>query len=160
MKRYQSLLESTPISQMAIDHSNFDFPITIPTASPNHVLFCAKLITRQSQPLHKPNSSFSTCQIFSKLRSSSGKENRYQKIGGSRNRKHYNGMFGTVKFPLQMELGDMKMRQERREKPLPKIPAMEEDNGGESCWELMRPLKRRGMLVRALVKASLCIPIV
>ncbi|KAF1877664.1 hypothetical protein Lal_00040382 [Lupinus albus] len=97
---------------MAIDHSNFEFPTTISTASPNHVLFCGKLITRQSQP-HKPNSSVST------LRSSSGNKNQYHKI-----------------------------------------PAVEEDNGGESCWELLRPLKRRGLLVRALVKASLCIPMV
>ncbi|OIV90140.1 hypothetical protein TanjilG_01594 [Lupinus angustifolius] len=138
MKRYQRLLESRPISQMAMNHSNFEFPTTTSTTI--------------------PNSSGSITSIFSGLRSSSGKENRYQKIGGSR--KHYNGMFGTVKFPLQMELSDMKMRQERREKPLPKLPAMEEDNGGEGCWELIRPLKRRGMLMRALVRASLCIPMV
>ncbi|MCI39738.1 hypothetical protein A2U01_0060970, partial [Trifolium medium] len=64
----------------------------------------------------------------------SSRENRYRRSGSGR--KNCSGMFGIAKFPLQMELSDMKMRQERREPiklPLPKYTA--EDGGGESCWE-------------------------
>ncbi|GAU32210.1 hypothetical protein TSUD_277900 [Trifolium subterraneum] len=45
------------------------------------------------------------------LRSPSGRVNRRRRSDSDR--KSYTGIFGTVKFPLQMELSDMKMRQER-----------------------------------------------
>jgi hypothetical protein len=69
-------------------------------------------------------------------------------------------MFGIAKFPLQMELSDIKMRQERKvPMPLPKFIA-EEDGGGESCWEIVRPLRRQGSIM-SLLKASFgCIRIV
>ncbi|RHN50507.1 hypothetical protein MtrunA17_Chr6g0458171 [Medicago truncatula] len=68
-------------------------------------------------------------------------------------------MFGMVKFPLQMELIDIKMRQERREPmKLPKFTEQEEV-GGESRWEMVRPLRRRWTIMSALKASFGCIHI-
>ncbi|KAK7271883.1 hypothetical protein RJT34_28137 [Clitoria ternatea] len=157
-------------------HSEFEFPATVFSISnsvPNNVVFCGKVITRRTEPASSGgegrvlwrSESFSgpSNQFVAWIRSPSGRENRWRRSESSR--KRYNGMFGTVKFPLQMELSDIKMRQERREPlPLPKIPAKDDGDkdGGESCWELVRPLRRRGTLLNALAKATFggCIPIV
>ena len=166
MKRYTNLLEAGPVSQAGAGHSNFEFPRAISPAVPNDVVFCGKIITRQTGPGPQPHKPESSAEINSgrtngftaMLRSPSLRENRCRRSDSAR--KRYNGMFGTVKFPLQMDLSDMKMRQERNEPmPLPKLPA--EDGGGESCWELVRPLRRRGTLMSVLAKASFgCIPTV
>ncbi|KAK7266835.1 hypothetical protein RIF29_19492 [Crotalaria pallida] len=161
MRRYTSLIKPGPVSDTGMAQSDFEFPLPIiSTATPNDVVFCGKLITRQTEPAprpQKPKSAAPSTGIFSGLRSRSGMENRYRKIGSSSGHKHYNGLLGAaVKFPLQMELSDMKMRQERREPFLrPKMPVTVEECGGESCWELVRPLRRRGTLLRAF-----CVPIV
>ncbi|RHN50503.1 hypothetical protein MtrunA17_Chr6g0458131 [Medicago truncatula] len=81
------------------------------------------------------------------LRSPSGRENRWQR--SSSDRKSYTGIFGTVKFPLQMELSDMKTRQDRKlAMTVPKFTA--EDGGEKSFWELVRPLRRRGKFMSSL----------
>ncbi|KAL1291875.1 hypothetical protein HN51_060373 [Arachis hypogaea] len=164
MERYQNLLETRPAS-----HSNFEFPKAVSPTVPNDVVFCGKVITRQTRPdseLSKPETlakqnSGRTNGFTALLRSPSCMERRCRKSCSSNN-KRYNGMFGTVKFPLQMDLSDIKMRQERNEPaPLPKFPSEEGcSDGGESCWELVRPLRRRGALMSVLAKASCgCFPI-
>ncbi|RDX66097.1 hypothetical protein CR513_55175, partial [Mucuna pruriens] len=123
-------------------HSEFEFPATaLSSAVPNDIVFCGKVITRRAEPenrvLLRSESSGRANGFATGLRSPSGRE--------SRRRRRYNGMFGTVKFPLQMELSDIKMRQDRRE-PLPRVPAKDDGDGGESYWELGQPLRRRGTL--------------
>nr|KYP44996.1 hypothetical protein KK1_033457 [Cajanus cajan] len=149
--------------------SEFEFPATVvSSAVPNDVVFCGKVITRRTEPGLDEESEnrvllrSETCGrtrangFVAWLRSPSGRESRCRRSESCRRR--YNGMFGTVKFPLQMELSDIKMRQERREPPsLPMAPAKDGGDGGESCWELVRPLRRRGMLKNALFG---CLPIV
>ncbi|MCI01054.1 hypothetical protein A2U01_0022078 [Trifolium medium] len=78
------------------------------------------------------------------LRSPSGKENRWRRSDSDR--KSYTGIFGTVKFPLQMGLSDMKMRQERKE-PVTLSKFMAEDGGKKSFRELVW---RRGRLMSSL----------
>ncbi|MED6181218.1 hypothetical protein PIB30_017414 [Stylosanthes scabra] len=163
MEHYQNLLETEPLS-----HSNFEFPKPISPTVPNDVVFCGKLITRQTGPdseLSRPetlakNNSVRANGFTALLRSPSGVERRCRKSSSSRN--YYNGMFGTVKFPLQMDLSDIKKRQEKNEPvSLPKVAAEEgsDDDGGKSCWELVQPLRRRGKLMSVLAKASFgCIP--
>nr|KYP44999.1 hypothetical protein KK1_033460 [Cajanus cajan] len=138
--------------------SQFEFPTTADSgAVPNDVVFCGKLITRQTEPGPHDGSEnrvlvrSETCgRTKPQLRSASGGESRW--------RRPYNGMFGAAKFPLQMELSDIKMRQERREPAsLPRVPVEDGGDGGESCWELIRPLRRRGMLRNAFFQ---CFPIV
>ncbi|KHN40181.1 hypothetical protein glysoja_041844 [Glycine soja] len=116
----------------------FEFPAAVYVSGgvPNDVVFCGKVMTRRTEG-----------ETRALLRSETS--NRYRRIESCRRR--YNGMFGTVmKFPLQMELSDIKMRQERRELPptMPKVAA--KGDGGESCWELVQPLRRRGTLKNAL----------
>ncbi|RDY04038.1 hypothetical protein CR513_12305, partial [Mucuna pruriens] len=142
----------------AMNSSEFEFPATASSnAVPNDVVFCGKVITRRAETenrvLLRSESSGPTNESVARLRSPSGRENRWRRSESCR--KHYNGMFGTVKFPLQMELSDIKMRQDRRE-PLPPLPAKDDGDGGDSCWELVRPLRRRGPLKNALFR---CFPI-
>ncbi|KAL1291877.1 hypothetical protein HN51_060375 [Arachis hypogaea] len=163
MERYQNLLEARPAS-----HSNFEFPKPNSPTVPNDVVFCGKVITRQNGPdpeLSKPEAlakqnSGRANGFTALLKSPSCMERRCRRSCSSN--KRYNGMFGTVKFPLQMDLSDIKMRQERNEPvSLPKFPAEDDSSdGGESCWELVRPLRRRGALMSVLAKASCgCFPI-
>ncbi|KAK7316143.1 hypothetical protein VNO77_34915 [Canavalia gladiata] len=156
--------------------SEFEFPAAVfSSAVPNDVVFCGKVITRRTEPGSEPEmrnesvekrfllrseSSSKSNRFVAWLRSPSGREIRCRRSESSR--KRYNGILGTVKFPLQMELSDIKMRQERREPlPMPKFAAKDDGDNGESYWELVRPLRRRGMLMNALAKASFgCIPVV
>ncbi|KAJ1391541.1 hypothetical protein SESBI_36524 [Sesbania bispinosa] len=168
MNRYPNLLESGPVSHVDAPRSDFEFPTSVPQtgAVPNDVVFCGKVISRQTELGPAPQASAESEKPLGRAngftawsRSPSGRENRCRRSDSCR--KRYNGMFGTVKFPLQMELSDIKMRQERREPmPLSKVPV--EENGGDSCWELVRPLRRRGNLLSALLaKVSFrCMPIV
>lgn len=154
--------------------SEFEFPATvISTTVPNDVVFCGKVITRRTEPgsaqqdegetrsLLRSESSGRVNGFSAWLRSPSGREIRCRRSESFQRRKHYNGMFGTVKFPLQMELSDIKMRQDRREPPPPppqlRVSAKDGGDGGESCWELVRPLRRGGTLKNALFR---CLPIV
>ncbi|KAG4947678.1 hypothetical protein AAZX31_15G248000 [Glycine max] len=131
----------------------FEFPAAVYVSGgvPNDVVFCGKVMTRRTEGETRALLRSETSNGFMAwLRSPSGRESRrYRRIESCRRR--YNGMFGTVmKFPLQMELSDIKMRQERRELPptMPKVAA--KGDGGESCWELVQPLRRRGTLKNAL----------
>ncbi|KAK7381047.1 hypothetical protein VNO78_33571 [Psophocarpus tetragonolobus] len=149
-------------------NSEFEFPATdSPTAVPNDVVFCGKVITRRTELASAPqgerenramlkSESGRVSGFGSWLRSPSGKDFRCRRSESCRRR--YNGMFGTVKFPLQMELTDIKMRQDRRELPPtpplpPRVPAEDDGDcdGGESCWELVRPLRRGGTFKNALL---------
>ena len=139
--------------------SEFEFPATdYSSAVPNDVVLFGKVITRRTEPgpdkrenrvLTKSESSSGRSNGFmSWLRSPSGKEIRCRRSESGRSR------YKTVlKFPLQMELSDIKKRQDRREPlpppPLPRIPAKDDGDGGESCWELVRPLRRQGTLKNA-----------
>lgn len=153
MKRNQKSLEQ---SQPGSTRTDFEFPASTFGELPNDVVFCGKVITRKTEPGPAPQTKRDTAFVVGN-RTSSGVENRYRRCRSER--KSYNGMFGTAKFPLQMELSDIKMRQERREPvALPKFPA--EDGGGESCWELVRPLRRRGTFMSALMASFGCIHIV
>ncbi|KAL9323723.1 hypothetical protein ACSQ67_008580 [Phaseolus vulgaris] len=154
--------------------SEFQFPATdVASAGADDVVFCGKVITRRTEPgpapqsesktrvLPRSESSARSNGIVTWLRSPSGKGKRWRRSESCR--KHKGEMFGTVlKFPLQMELSDIKMRQDRRECLPPPIPPRvlpkeeEEDDGGESCWELVRPLRRGGTFKNLLFR---CIPI-
>ncbi|KAL2335243.1 hypothetical protein Fmac_016456 [Flemingia macrophylla] len=160
-----SLMHLLPRSLLlTMKRSDFEFPAAAVSAGavPNDVVFCGKVITRRTEPLDderenrlllRSESCGRSNGFVAWLRSPSGRESRCRRSESSRRR--YSGMFGAVKFPLQMELSDIKMRQERRDPPsLPRAPAI--DDGGESCWELVRPLRRRGLLRNALFG---CLPI-
>ncbi|KAG4911989.1 hypothetical protein AAZX31_19G046900 [Glycine max] len=137
--------------------SEFEFPATdYSSAVPNDVVLFGKVITRRTEPgpdkrenrvLTKSESSSGRSNGFmSWLRSPSGKEIRCRRSESGRSR------YKTVlKFPLQMELSDIKKRQDRREPlpPLPRVTAECDGDGGESCWELVRPLRRQGTLKNA-----------
>ena len=145
--------------------SEFEFPATVfPSALSDDVVLFGKLITRRTgEPgpapyeksenrvlLRSESSSGGTNGFVSWLRSPSGREGRCRRSESGRR------SYKTVlKFPLQMELSDIKKRQDRREPlpppPLPIITAKDEgdSDGGESCWELVRPLRRQGTLKNA-----------
>jgi len=146
-----------------MEGSEFEFPLATGTAFgavPDDVVFCGKVIKRRSEseiraPL-RSESSRRPNGFVAWLRSPSGREIRCRRSESFQRR--YNGAFGAVmKFPLQMELSDIKMRQDRRDSrpPPPRFTAL--DDGDESCWELVRPLRRRGTLKNALFG---CLPIV
>ncbi|QCD96123.1 hypothetical protein DEO72_LG6g825 [Vigna unguiculata] len=143
-----------------MERSEFEFPATasVSSAVPDDIVFCGKVITRRSESetrvLLRSESSGRTNGFVAWLRSPSGRESRCRRSESCRRR--YNKVFGAVKFPLQMELSDIKMRQDRIEsRPPPRFTA--KDDGGESCWELVRPMRRRGSLKNALFG---CLPIV
>ncbi|KAG4926794.1 hypothetical protein GmHk_19G054198 [Glycine max] len=143
--------------------SEFEFPATdFYSAIPSDVVLFGKVITRRTEPgpdkrenrvLSKSESSSGRSNGFmSWLRSPSGKKNRCRRSESGRSR------YKTVlKFPLQMELSDIKKRQDRRESlpppppPLPIFTAKDDSDsdGGESCWELVRPSRRQGTLKNA-----------
>ncbi|XP_061341886.1 uncharacterized protein LOC133288195 [Gastrolobium bilobum] len=167
--------ESRSVSKMDTDSFDFEFPTVISSSAvPNDVVFWGKVITRETQPVGKNQSPFllrsesSSCRpnrAAGPVRSVSTGENRWRRSdSNSSSRKHRNGLFGMVKFPLQMDLSDIKTRQERRKQP-PRLPlpmsAVEDEggsfSGGESCWDLVRPVRRRSQLMKALFG---CIPIV
>lgn len=157
-----------------MQRAEFEFPATdFSGAVADDVVFCGKVITRRTEPspalqsesktrvLPRSESSGQTSGILTWLRSPSAKEKRWRRNDTCLKRK--SEMFGTVlKFPLQMKLSDIKMRQDRREclppPPLPpRVPAKDDDyDGGESCWELVRPLRRGGTFKNLLFR---CIPI-
>lgn len=144
-----------------MEFSEFEFPASVPSIS-NDVVFCGKVIARRTEPGSAPHNKENRVLLISEysgrsngfvksLRSPSGKENRCRRNKSCR--KLYNGMFGTVKFPLHMELSDIKVRRDRRDPPPPLPPprfeAEDDGDGGESCWELVRPLRRAGTLKNA-----------
>lgn len=164
MKRYQKLIQpgSVSVSNSVMTRTEFEFNTGIISVPSNDVVFCGKVITRKSEPGSAPQltkteeekSSDRKNVFVAGLRSPSGREKRWRRSGS--NNKSYTGMFGTVKFPLQMDLSDIKMRQEKREAmAAAKLPA--EGGVRESCWELVRPLRRRGSLLRSLKSSFRCI---
>ncbi|WJX65933.1 hypothetical protein P8452_50541 [Trifolium repens] len=157
MKSSQKLLQQGYVSKPNTTQTDFEFPTSVSNELQNNVVFCGKVITRKTESDPAAQTKRNTA-VIAGIKSSSGRENRYKR--SSSERKSFNGMFGIAKFPLQMELSDIKMRQERKvPMPLPKFIA-EEDGGGESCWEIVRPLRRQGSIM-SLLKASFgCIRIV
>ncbi|KAI4346361.1 hypothetical protein L6164_007262 [Bauhinia variegata] len=174
-----NLLIHESVSQMGTEFLDFQFPaMNTGTTIPNDIVFCGKTIVRRTEPAPPPKNPFlSRSESFGKLilgRTSSGLNSgpykrlhsiRYSK--GSSTRQRYSGLFGILRFPLQMELSDIKERQRRREPvTLPAFPGDGDGEsvsggGGKSCWELVRPLRRRSHLMTALAKASFgCIPVV
>ncbi|CAL0299142.1 unnamed protein product [Lupinus luteus] len=108
-----------------MENSEFEFPIAIFAPSHDDIVFCGKVITRETKEVPLLRKSVSSGQIgvlFSWLRSISGKKIRTGKSG----------------IPLQMELSDIKARQERNTLKSVKVPATAEDYDGE----LVRRLKR------------------
>jgi hypothetical protein len=157
MKGNQKLFETGSISKPVTKQTDFEFSTSVSSELHNDVVFCGKVITRKTESDPAPQKRKDNT-VVAGVKFPSGRENRYRRSGSER--KNFSGMFGIAKFPLQMELSDIKMRQERREPiPLPKFTA-EEDGGGESCWEIVRPLRRQGSIM-SLLKASFgCIRIV
>ncbi|KAI4357216.1 hypothetical protein L6164_001179 [Bauhinia variegata] len=165
---------------------DFHFPAVANTAIRNDIVFCGKVIVRQTEPAPPPKDPFqSRSESFGRLiigrtssgpnsgqdrrsdslRSYSAVENRCSR--SSSTRKRYSGLFGILRFPLQMELSDIKKRQGRMEPAtLPAFPGdgngeLASGGGGNSCWELARPLKRRNHLMTVLAKTSFgCVPVV
>ncbi|KAK7277308.1 hypothetical protein RIF29_18459 [Crotalaria pallida] len=152
MKHYEPI--PRPDSLTGTGHLDFNFPTPISpdTALQNDVVFCGKVMIQKSEPA--PSTERTNKKPFLTKCESLRKPNpvRNQRWGDSRllrrssssscsRRRHFNGLFGAVKFPVQMELSDMRRRQERRgkERLLPEIPA---DGGRRYCWQLIRPLKR------------------
>ncbi|CAK8533189.1 unnamed protein product [Lathyrus sativus] len=139
----------------------FEFNAGFISSPPSDVVFCGKVISRKTEASQKTQmegeSTSDRINVFvAGLRSPSGRGNLWWRSNSDR--KSYTGIFGTVKFPLQMELSDMKTRQERREPmPLPKFTT--KDDGGESYWELVRPIRRRGSIMRTLMSSFSCISI-
>ncbi|PNX93331.1 hypothetical protein L195_g016482 [Trifolium pratense] len=112
MKRDQKLLETGSISKPGTKRTDFEFPTSVSSELSNDVVFCGKVITRKTEPDSAPQKRKDNA-IVAGIKLPSGRENRYRRSGSER--KNFSGMFGIAKFPLQMELSDMKMRQERRE---------------------------------------------
>ncbi|CAL5185724.1 unnamed protein product [Lathyrus oleraceus] len=164
MKHGYKLLQPRSVSQPDLTRPGFEFNVGFINSPPSDVVLFGKVISRKAEPgsaSQKPQtegeSTSDRINIFvAGLRSPSGRENLWRRSNSDR--KTYSGIFGTVKFPLQMELSDMKMRQERREPlPLPKFTT--KDDGGESYWELVRPIRRRGSVMRTLMSSFSCISI-
>lgn len=197
MKQYPKLLEPTvPAgSPKGTRHFDFQFPTAISdyTANPalqNDIVFCGKVMTRRTGPgsvtertknpfLERSESFRKPKPVRSNSSSFSGRDKRSGSLrlpatgdtrllrSDSSCRRHFNSLFGVVKFPVQMELSDMRKRQERREPtPLPEIPAdidgkLMAAGAGKSCWQLIRPLKRKGHFLRGFAAASFgCAPLV
>ncbi|KAK7338605.1 hypothetical protein VNO77_19224 [Canavalia gladiata] len=158
--------ESKSVSHTATSCFDFEFPTAISnSAVTNDVVLFGKVIHRGGKNknpfvLRSESSSGRQNRVSGSVRSASTVDNRWRRSDShSSSGKHRSGLFGMVKFPLQMELRDMKMRQERREVqrlPLPSMAAGDDGSvsGGKSCWELVRPLRRRSQLMNALTKAT------
>ncbi|GAU32208.1 hypothetical protein TSUD_277880 [Trifolium subterraneum] len=152
MKDYQKLLQAGSVSNRGTTQSDFEFNSGFMNTLSTDVVFCGKIISRKTElgsALQKKQTegenTFDRKNVFvAGLRSPSGRENRWQRSDSDR--KSYTGIFGTVKFPLQMGLSDMKMRQERRE-PVLLSKFMAEDGGKKSFRELFW---RRGRLMSSL----------
>ncbi|KAI4351356.1 hypothetical protein L6164_005729 [Bauhinia variegata] len=168
------------------DLLDFQFPAVANPATLNDIVFCGKVMVRKAEPAPAPKDPFlSRSESIGRLilgRTSSGlnsgRDKRSDSLrsystgenGSSRSsstRKRFGGLFGILRFPLQMELTDIKKRQERMEPvTLPAFPGdgdgeSASGGGGKSCWELVRPLKRRSHLMSVLAKTSFgCIPVV
>ncbi|KAK7364705.1 hypothetical protein VNO80_13446 [Phaseolus coccineus] len=67
-----------------------------------------------------------------------------QRSGGNRN--YSNGLFGVAKFPVQMELSDIRKRQSARSAVLETAARDGEQEKGEKMgleWQLIRTLRRK-----------------
>ncbi|GAU32211.1 hypothetical protein TSUD_277910 [Trifolium subterraneum] len=144
MKGYQKLLQPGSVA-----HSNttrpadFEFNTGFTNSLSNDVVFRGKVISRKIEPdstlqkkqMEGENMSDQKNVFVAGLRSPSGRENRWR--GSDRDRKCYTGIFGTLQFPLQMGLSDIKMRQERME-PMTLSKFTAKNGGKKSCRELVR----------------------
>ncbi|GAU32205.1 hypothetical protein TSUD_277850 [Trifolium subterraneum] len=154
MKSYLKSLKNGSVSKPSGVITDFEFLPGVSNEVSNDVVFCGKVITRKTEPDPAQQTKRNTA-VVAGIKSSSGRENRYRRSGSER--KSF--MFGIAKFPLQMELSDIKMRQERKV-PMPLKFTAQEDSGGESCWEMVRPLRRQGSIISFLKASFGCIRIV
>ena len=162
---------------------NFDFvfPTTISNGrGTNDVVFCGKVLisrTEEPDPSHKLKNPLMLSSGSESFKPDSGRTNclnsgqcnrldslRSPPSSGS-GMKRFTGLFGILRFPLHMELSEIKQRQCRREPlPLPKL-MMDEDGevvdpgAGKNCWDIVRPMRRGNLLFSALAKFG-CIPLV
>ncbi|CAJ2666041.1 unnamed protein product [Trifolium pratense] len=152
MKGYQKLLQAGSVSHPSTTRSDFEFNNGFINTLPNDVIFCGKVISRKTEPgsaserkyTEGENTSDRKNVFIAGLRSPSAREIRWQRSDSDT--KSYTGMFGIVKFPLQMGLSDMKMRQERKE-PVTLSKFMAEDGGKKSFRQLVW---RRGRFISCL----------
>ncbi|TKY46297.1 hypothetical protein E2542_SST28335 [Spatholobus suberectus] len=125
-------------------HFSFEFPTLVSDlALQNDVVFCGKVIIRQStepcleDPVRskffskpKPVRPVNRDQRWGSFQLPATRYSRLQRSSSSR--RYSNGLFGVVKFPVQMELSDMKKRQSAL---LPKLATVRDDEsekgGGE-----------------------------
>ncbi|GAV73487.1 hypothetical protein CFOL_v3_16972 [Cephalotus follicularis] len=140
----------------------FEFSIdTNPEANlkVDNIIFCGKIIPQRNEPTNHINDHSSSLHVVT----SNYKPHRYH----SCNSNKHKFLIGSAKVPWEMQLSDIKKRQKRRA-PTPMFPVVTTErevvNGhreavGSGCWGLLRPLKFRSNIVRALAKAYLgCIP--
>ncbi|WJX70865.1 hypothetical protein P8452_54926 [Trifolium repens] len=143
MKGYQKLLQPGPVSNSNTARPDFEFNTGSTNSLSNDVVFCGKVISRKTEPgsalqkkqIEGEKTSDEKNVFVAGLRTPSGRENRWRRSDSDR--KSYIGIFGTLKFPLQMGLSDIKMRQERME-PMTLSKFTVEDGGKKSCSELVR----------------------
>jgi hypothetical protein len=143
MKGYQKLLQPGSVSNSNTARPDFEFNTGSTNSLSNDVVFCGKVISRKTEPgsaLQKKQTEGEKMSnqknvFIAGLRSPSGRENRWRRSDSDR--KSYIGIFGTLKFPLQMGLSDIKMRQERME-PMTLSKFSAEDGGKKDCSELVR----------------------
>ncbi|CAJ2666040.1 unnamed protein product [Trifolium pratense] len=143
MKGYQKLLQPGSIFHSNTTRRDFEFDTGLINSLSNDVVFCGKVISRKTEPgsalqkkqMEGEKLSDQKNVFVAGLRSPSGRENRWQRSDSDR--KSYTGIFGTVMFPLQMGLSDIKMRQERME-PMTLSKFKAEDGGEKSCRKLVR----------------------
>lgn len=193
MKHTPFLDESTdtcPLLRSNHVEFDFEFPTAISSSSTkasvqNDIVFCGKIIGQKANPnssetVRNNNPFLARTESVGKissgrhsgsisyLKSSSDGDNRRRSSGSW---KHYNGLFGVLKYPMQMELSDIKMRQERMEPvSLPRFPAVDGGEvvvggGRKSKWALVRRLslkrrERRSLPISTVAKGSFgCLPI-
>ncbi|CAJ1947772.1 unnamed protein product [Sphenostylis stenocarpa] len=131
-------------------NSAFEFP-TLICNSPlqRHVVFCGKIIHRQPQPssrhpfMTRSNSYEKWKPVRPADRGQRWASLQFPDTGHSR--KYVNGLFGVVKFPVQMELSDIRKRQSAQSARLAAAadgePQKDVRSGLE--WQLIRTLRRK-----------------
>lgn len=165
--------QNYPNSPDTFGFSEFEFPKhDSETALQNDVVFCGKVMI----PKTEQNPFLVRSESFRKPKSRNGfsavRDLRSESLrlpaakGHSRLRRsdsgwrRLNSLFGVVKFPVQMELSDMKKRQQELNEQRSLSPKLAAEHDGEtgtavgdgkSCWRTWRlvwPLRRKGQSQR------------
>ncbi|KAK7380749.1 hypothetical protein VNO78_33266 [Psophocarpus tetragonolobus] len=140
----------------------FEFPTLLSVSDvdpPNDVVFCGRVMVHQtdqpplmerSNSFNKPNPVRSAHRRWGWLPLPATRYSRLQKSGsgGGGGRRRVSGMFGVIKFPLQMELNDMRKRQTKIAMTTMTMMTSEDkaEKGEKSGWklQLVRMLRRKG----------------